>query len=143
MNPLKYLGLKGPDRKGFDLDNLSVGDGNRLKTVLFAILGRNYITTDTGTNYTYRIEDGDGWKRHDNASPISAIVPPESSVAFRIGQTITVEQAGAGQLTLVEGTSDVTINTPETLSLRAQFSVATLVKVGTDEWTLIGDLETA
>jgi hypothetical protein len=63
-------------------------------------------------------------------------------VAFDNGTQIHVRQAGAGQTTIVAG-SGVTITTPETLKLRKQHATATLVKISTDGWELMGDLEAA
>lgn len=69
-------------------------------------------------------------------------VPPNSSVAFEIGDTIHVRQAGSGQTTIVAG-SGVSIMTPETLKLRKQHATVSLVKVGSDSWEVFGDLEAA
>jgi len=96
------------------------------------------VKDDTGTSYTYAI--GDEYVRHNNASAISATVPLNATVPFPIGYIITLFQKGAGQVTVV-ATGGVTINTPETLLLRTQYSTASLVKVGTNEWDLTGDLE--
>jgi hypothetical protein len=76
------------------------------------------------------------------ASANNLTVPANSSVAFPVGTEIHVEQKGAGQTTVVADTG-VTVNTSETLKLEGQYAVATLKKVATDEWTLIGYLEAA
>jgi hypothetical protein len=76
----------------------------------------------------------------DVATANTLTVPPNADVAFTIGNQITVRQIGLGQTTIVEG-SGVTIYTPDTLVLRKQFSTVTLVKVGTNEWDLMGDVE--
>jgi hypothetical protein len=96
-------------------------------------------TTQTGTSYTYVLTDANGYVRHDNTSDITATVPPNSSVAFPLLTQITAEQKGAGQLTFAGGVG-VTINTPSTLKLNSQWAIATLIKVGTNEWTLAGNL---
>ena len=69
-------------------------------------------------------------------------VPPNSDVAFAIGTRIHVRQSGAGATTIAEG-AGVTINTPETLVLAKQHATATLVKISTDEWDLMGNLTAA
>lgn len=99
----------------------------------------NLVTVDTGTTYTYVLADANGYKRHLNAASIAATVPPNSSVAFPIGTKITVEQTGAGQVTITAG-SGVTVNMPATLTLKLkeQWSVGYLTKVGTNVWTLAG-----
>jgi hypothetical protein len=109
-----------------------------LKTALVAAIATG-PTTQSGTTYTYALTDANSYVRHSNASPITGTVPPNSSVAFPIMTQITVEQTGAGLLTLAAG-AGVTINTPTTLKLNGQFTVAMLIKLGTDEWTLVGNL---
>lgn len=68
------------------------------------------------------------------------IIPSNASVAFPIGTTISGISVSANTLTLA-GDSGVTINTPETLSLRAKAFVSfVLTKVDTNVWDLAGDL---
>jgi len=100
------------------------------------------INTQTGTTYTLVLTDDGNYVRMGNAAANTLTVPPNSSVAFTTGTQIAVRQTGAGQMTVVEG-SGVTINTSETLKLNKQHSTASLIKVGTDEWDLVGDLEVA
>lgn len=98
------------------------------------------INAQSGTSYTLVAGDAGGYVRFDNASPIALTVPPNSAVAYAVGTMISVRQAGVGQLSLIEG-SGVTINTPQTLKLSGQGAAATLIKVSTNTWDLVGDLE--
>jgi hypothetical protein len=93
-------------------------------------------------SYTLVLGDANTWVRMNVASANNLTVPANSSVAFPVGTEIHVEQKGAGQTTVVADTG-VTVNTSETLKLEGQYAVATLKKVATDEWTLIGYLEAA
>lgn len=97
---------------------------------------------DKDDNYVLQLSDAQKYVRVSNASPVSVTVPDNEDVAFPIGTSIIVRQVGAGQVSLVEDTA-VTINTPETLLLRKQGSTVTLVKVGENEWDVMGDLEAA
>lgn len=99
------------------------------------------INTQTAS-YTLVSGDAEKYVRMNVASANNLTVPPNSSVAFAIGTQVHVRQAGAGKTTVVAG-SGVTINTPETLNLRKQQSTATLIKVATDTWEIMGDLEAA
>lgn len=78
--------------------------------------------------------------RMDVATANTVTVPDDSTVLFPEGFWFEVEQVGAGVTSLVAGGTS-TINTPETLALRKQRSVCTLMKVGPDEWTLSGDID--
>lgn len=141
--------LSGSDTTGEDLtlEDNSI-DGNQI-TVTELIETRdnsaakhNTIVSVTGTTYTFLLTDDDRYNRFSNAAAQTATVPPNSSVAFTTGAKLTARAVGAGQVTIAAG-AGVTINTAETLLLRAQHSTATLIKVATDEWDLMGDLETA
>ena len=66
-------------------------------------------------------------------------VPPNSSVAFDNGTMMTIINYGAGQTTIVAG-SGVTLYSSPGLKLRAQYSVATIVKYTTDTWLVYGDI---
>jgi hypothetical protein len=102
-----------------------------------AIVGA--VVTKAATSYTYALADAGTWVRHNNASAITATVPPNSSVAFPVSTQITVEQTGAGLLTLAAG-AGVTINKFTTLKLAGQWAVAILIKVRSDEWTVAGNM---
>jgi hypothetical protein len=54
------------------------------------------VTTQSGTSYTFALADAGSQVLFSNGSAVTATVPPNSSVAFPIGTTIDIEQAGAG-----------------------------------------------
>ena len=99
------------------------------------------LNEQTGTTYTLVLGDAGKYIQCNNAGAFTLTVPPNASVAFPTGTQIVVRNTGAGQVTVAQG-SGVTINTSQTLLLRAQHSSATLVKVATDTWDIAGDLET-
>lgn len=91
-------------------------------------------------SYTLVLADAWSYTRMNVAGANNLTVPLNATVAFPIGTEIPFISIGAGQTTVV-ATGGVTINTPETLKLRKQWSTGLLTKVGTDEWDLTGDLE--
>lgn len=97
------------------------------------------FNTQTGTTYTLVLADANKIVDMSNASAITLTVPPNSSVAFPIGTQITLIQAGAGQVTVAQG-AGVTVQKTAGLKLRTQWSSGTLVKRGTNEWVLVGDI---
>ena len=97
---------------------------------------RSEINAQTGTSYTLVIGDLAKLVTMDNAGAMTLTVPTNASVAFAIGDKIDILRKGAGTLTIA-GTG---INGTPGLKLRAQWSSATLVKLATDTWVLIGDL---
>lgn len=77
-----------------------------------------------------------------NASANALTVPTNATVAFAVGTTILLRQAGTGQ-TSVAGSGGVTVNSRgAALKLAGQYAYATLVKVATDTWELSGDITT-
>jgi len=90
-------------------------------------------------SYTLVLTDKNKLVEISNASANTLTVPPNSSVAFPVGSTITILQTGAGQCTLTAG-AGVTVNGTPGLKLRTQYSSATLIKRATDTWVALGDM---
>lgn len=100
---------------------------------------QNAVNTQTGTSYTFVLADADRFTTLSNASSITATIPPNSSVAYPVGTTLDLGQWGAGQVTVAPG-SGVTLRYTPTLKTRAQYSMLSARKIGTDEWVVAGDL---
>jgi hypothetical protein len=104
------------------------------------------IDAKTGTTYTFVLTDANNELiTASNASAQTYSIPTNASVAFPIGSQINIIQIGAGQVTInavTSGTTTVLSNggTPAAPKLRVQYSSATLVKVATDVWYVIGDI---
>ena len=97
------------------------------------------FNAQTGTTYTLVLADVAKVISLSNAASITLTVPLNSSVAFPTGTQILLYQSGAGQVT-VSAAGGVTIRSQGTkLKLNGQYSVAGLLKVGTDEWVLFGN----
>ena len=104
------------------------------------------IDPKTGTTYTFILTDANNELiTASNASAQTYSIPTNASVAFPIGCQINIIQIGAGQVTINAVTSGTTtvLSTgaaPAAPKLRAQYSSATCVKVGTDSWYVVGDI---
>ena len=96
------------------------------------------LNTQTGTTYTVLSGDVGKLITLTNASAIALTV--NTGLGLSAGQRIDLFQNGAGQVT-VGGTA--TIRSTPTLKLRAQYSAATLICLGTDTFALVGDLAAA
>jgi hypothetical protein len=102
------------------------------------------LNAQTGTTYTFVLTDADNKLiTASNASAQTYTIPPNSSVAYTVGSQINVIQIGAGQVTFSQG-AGVTIasngGTSTAPKLRVQYSAATLIKVATDTWYVVGDI---
>lgn len=98
------------------------------------------FNAQTGTTYTLVAADLGKMVTLSNASSITLTVPPS---VFSIGNQINIQQIGAGQVTIAQG-SGVTITsigaTASAPKLRVQYSAATILCTGTNTFTVIGDL---
>ena len=104
------------------------------------------LNAQTGTTYTFILTDADQkLVTASNASAQTYSIPTNASVAFPIGTQINIIAIGAGQVTInavTSGTTTVLSNggTAAAPKLRVQYSAATLMKVATDTWYVVGDL---
>ena len=96
------------------------------------------VSTKT-TSYTAVLADAGGLIQMNSASANTFTVPTNATVPLGIGVEINLLQIGAGQTTIAAA-SGVTINATPGLKLRGQWSGATLVKLASDTWVLLGDL---
>ena len=69
-------------------------------------------------------------------------IPTNTGVPFPIGTQVLIMQYGTGQTTIA-GTSGVTVRSSGgKTKIAAQYGMATLIKIDTNEWVLSGDLTT-
>jgi hypothetical protein len=106
---------------------------------------RSQLNAQTSTPYTLVIGDLGKLITMNASTGMTLSIPANSSVPFTIGDRIDVVQIGTGALQIV-GASGVTVNctpqgTANTANLRAQWSSATMVKINTNQWIVLGDLK--
>lgn len=98
------------------------------------------FNAQTGTTYTLVIADLGKLVTLSNASGITLTVPPS---VFATGNQINIQQIGAGQVTLAQGSGVTITSTGTTASapkLRAQYSAATIICTGSNTFTVLGDI---
>lgn len=95
---------------------------------------------DKTSDYTLILSDDGKLVQMNSASVNYLTVPLNSAVAFPVGTQITVVQSGTGQTVISPVSGGVTLNSTPGLKLRARWSTATLVKLGSDSWLVTGDL---
>lgn len=109
-------------------------------TVQGALRGkRPSATTFSGTTGTLALGDAQYFQICNNASPQTITVPANGDVAFPINTEIDFFQQGAGQV-IFEAAVGVTIQAYIGLKLAGQYAAATLKKIDTNTWVLIGNL---
>lgn len=95
----------------------------------------------TGATYTIVLGDRSKVISCIAAGGTTVTIPPSSAVAFPIGTQIMVRQGpSAGTVTIAPGAGVTLESRGSLVSLAGACAYATLIKVGTDTWDLVGDL---
>lgn len=104
------------------------------------------LNAQTGTTYTFALTDQNNvLVTASNASAQTYSIPTNATAAFPIGACINIIQIGAGQVTITASTPATTTiastgATSASPKLRVQYASATLIKVNTDLWYVVGDI---
>lgn len=101
------------------------------------------LNAQTGTTYTFALTDNGKLVTASNASSQTYTIPASGTANFATGAQISIIAIGAGQVT-IQGAGGVTVAstgaTATAPKLRVQYSSATLIKVATDTWYVVGDI---
>jgi hypothetical protein len=145
MKRLKFVKTSGlPVSESSNLINIGV-DQNGILTTLDNQGNRPSVGSLVASNrqtvsYTLQFSDAGKIVEMNVGATNSITIPANSSVPFLNGTQIILTQYGSGQ-TGVTYSSPVTVRSSSNrLKLVSQYSAATLVKIGTDEWYLFGDI---
>jgi hypothetical protein len=105
-----------------------------------AIQAYRPANAQTGTTYTLALADDGKLVTLNNGSAITLTVPTNTSVAFPVGAEVDLAQLGAGQVT-VSAAGGVTLDSYQSkVAIAGQFAAATLKKLATNTWLLVGNL---
>ncbi len=99
------------------------------------------LTINTQTaNYTLALSDGNvALVEMNSANATVVTVPSNANAAFPTGTAILLNRLGAGNVS-ISAQANVTVHNASSNTLRAQYSMAGIVKRSTDEWTIFGDV---
>ena len=107
------------------------------------------INAQTGSTYTAVLGDAAAFVTMNNASANTFYVPTNASVAFALGTTLNLFQIGDGATTITAVTPATTKLYVASVNggaydtggtLRMKYSGASIVKIATDGWMVIGDV---
>jgi hypothetical protein len=100
------------------------------------------MTIDSKTaNYTLVLGDRGKVIEVNSSSSLTVTVPTNASVAFATGATVAVTRRGTGDVTIA-GSSGVTLRSDSgRLKIGKQYAAIVLLKIGTDEWMVLGNLK--
>lgn len=88
----------------------------------------------TGTSYTFALLDAAKVVSSNNAAAVTFTIPPQASVVWTTGATLTVANYGAGSVTVAGGVGVTVTNSTATV---AQYGSASIIRTGSNAWTVI------
>jgi hypothetical protein len=99
------------------------------------------MNPQTGTTYTPVLSDASNrLVTCDNASAITVTIPPS---VFSTGDSVLIQQTGAGQVTFAQGSGVTITSAGATIAapkIRTRYSSATVICTGSNTFTIIGDI---
>lgn len=94
------------------------------------------------TSYTLVLGDAYKLIEMEVSSANTLTIPTNASVPFPLGTQILVSQLGTGQTTITPAVGVTIRSSGGKTKTAAQYSMCTLIKRGTNEWYLAGDITT-
>ena len=92
-------------------------------------------------DYTLVLTDAGKVIEINSGSSENVTIPPNSSVAFPTGTQIVIVRLGAGAVTIVEGSGVTTRSDGDKNKIKSQYSSCVLIKHETNEWYILGNLD--
>ena len=92
-------------------------------------------------DYTLVLADAGRLINFNSSSNLTLTVPAESTVNFAVGVQIAITRNGTGDVTVAPA-ANVTIRSSDSRTkIAKQYAAASLIKIGTNEWMLLGLLK--
>jgi len=92
-------------------------------------------------DYTLVLSDAGKVIEINSGSSENVTIPPNSGVAFPLGTQVVVVRLGAGAVVITEGSGVTTRSDGDKNKIKSQYSSCVLVKHETDEWYILGNLD--
>ena len=115
-------------------DVFTAANANILATSIVA------LNTQAGTAYTAALTDVGRLVSFTSGTAVAFTIPANATVAFSVGDQINVYQAGTATVTITPAATVTVRSSGAKLKTKDQFSVATCIKIDTNEWIALGNL---
>ena len=123
---------------------LEVADGDVSITDKLTVTGQIVthllVSTESGTTHAPALGDENAYILTTHGTGITVTLPQNSAQAFAIGATIYYERNGAGTLTFAAGTGATITSKDSTLTCGDRYTAVCALKIGTNAWSLIGNI---
>lgn len=107
---------------------------------VYATVTRTPINYQTGTTYTIQLSDAGKLLMMDNAGAITLTIPTNATAAIALDTRIDLVQWGVGQVTVAAAVGVTLVSAGSRVKTGERYAGATLVKVNTDSWLLMGNI---
>jgi len=99
------------------------------------------LVTQSGTAVTAALTDVGKLINFTSNSAIVFTIPANATVAFAVGDQINILQAGSATVTITPAATVTVRSSGSKLKTNDQFSLATCIKIDTNEWVAVGNLK--
>ena len=99
------------------------------------------LNTQAGTAYTAALTDVGKLINFTSNSSVVFTIPAATAVAFAVGDQINIYQGGSANATITPAATVTVRSSGGKLKTNDQFSVATCIKIDTNEWIAVGNLK--
>ena len=99
------------------------------------------LNTQAGTAYTAALTDVGKLIYFTSNSAVVFTIPAATAVAFAVGDQINIYQGGSANATITPAATVTIRSSGAKLKTNDQFSVATCIKIDTNEWIAVGNLK--
>ena len=98
------------------------------------------LNTQSGTAVTAALTDVGKLISFTSGTAIVFTIPANATVAFSVGDQLNIYQAGTATVTITPAATVTVRSSGAKLKTKDQFSVATCIKIDTNEWIALGNL---
>jgi hypothetical protein len=116
-------------------DVFTAANANILATSIVALV------TQSGTAVTAALTDVGKLISFTSGTAVAFTIPANATVAFSVGDQINIYQAGTATVTITPAATVTVRSSGSKLKTNDQFSLATCIKIDTNEWVAVGNLK--
>jgi len=99
------------------------------------------LNTQSGTAVTAALTDVGKLISFTSGTAVAFTIPANATVAFSVGDQINIYQAGTATVTITPAATVTVRSSGAKLKTSDQYSVATCIKIDTNEWIALGNLK--
>ena len=99
------------------------------------------LVTQSGTAVTAALTDVGKLISFTSGTAVAFTIPANATVAFAVGDQINIYQASTATVTITPAATVTVRSSGAKLKTNDQYSIATCIKIDTNEWIALGNLK--